>query len=62
MRQQCVLAEKKANGIPGCIRQTIASRSRELIYSAVARPHLECCAQFQVLQYKTDMDILDNKW
>ena len=45
MSQKYALAAKAANGILGCIRQRVASRS-SAFYSALLRPQLKCCVQF----------------
>ena len=58
MGQQCAQVAKKANSVLPCMRNSAASRSREVQYSVLAKLQLKYCVPFWVPPYKKDIKAL----
>ena len=63
MSQPCALIVQKASHILGCIKISVASRSREVILplcSVLVRCHLKYCIQMWSPQHRRDVDLLES--
>ena len=57
-----MLTAQEANHILGCVKSSVASRSREVIlplYSTVVRRPLESCVQLWSPQHRKDVELLE---
>jgi len=62
LSQQCALTARKANGILGCIKKSVASRSRKVtlpFYCVLVRSHPEYWVQFWALQFNKHRVLLE---